>query len=838
MDGWGHWRPSSGDLSFIERERTMSEKMKTVVSVGLVALLNACLFGKEINFAPDINGFEGDAGLEHQSLRFAYYPTANRIRVSHGTPRERGRTGRFTIRDSRGSVLFSRSVCGECEWTAVVPDLKTATARSGDGSYWAEFKDDNGSIERIRFHRDVFEWEGNALGTTDAVPDGFEPVQAAEDDGIVLKTVLRDHRLGSLGLPTSIVAAGAETLEMPITLVCVLNGKGEVIEGRNFRFVERKKQYARFAAEIVSANIDGRVEGKWWMDGMLDWRMRIERGAVDSMYLMCRLKKEESVFMHACTDGLRFNHAGKIPDGDGMVWHGDLAPKRAMADNFVPYVWIGGPLRGISVFGENDNGWEPGPEPYQKICRTQTGEAELIVTLVASPIKIRNPRTFRVGFQATPVKPMEKDWRRKKDDVLFGSCWYWGSQTPCNDLLPFDGKDDFLRSLGEMKTTGSTDRGIVDRMVARYRCSPRLNPQDVSNRLAQVRSHFAGGLDRAELAYQQQARTCFYTNGRGLRFGRPEGLTFCDEWYRFKFANRDAFDIDASCAYELDPVPSYLDFAAACWKRMFLTKACDAVYFDDVFLAANFNPETSDAFVDRQGVVHPASGIFNMRAQIMRCAVLQKEMGLPSRGNWIHMTNTAMAPISAFAGVHLDWEDNGKTNPLQERYSRDYIIASTIGRQFGVQAKVLCYFGNGWDDRAPELEEQAVGVLLTHELDWIRGIDRWKEVREKLRSWGYGESKVSVWNYWDKESYPVEITGVETSSLAMKRPDGEAVIIVSSWGNRDAEVVVRQTRGICSKSYAASDFFTEEQFDVRNDAVRIPLKRYSWRALKIVPLKN
>lgn len=804
----------------------MNRKMKVVCGfVG--AVLPAVILAADVNFAPA--RFEGDAGLDFAPFRFAYYPTANRIRVSHGAPDVAGATGRFSIRDAKGKTLFSRDVRGEKEWAAAVPDLAKATRLSGDGAYVARFEEADGAVREIPFRRDVFDWEKSSPGKTDVVPEPFEAVRV---EGNRVKTVLREHTLTPLGLPAQIKAAGEDILAMPFALSCIADGKFEGVSGEGLSFTEKRNQYAKFTAKVKSRNFRGHVDGTWWMDGLLDWTLTIESGRFDALYMVIREKPGVAKLMHAVTDSLRFHYAGEVPAGEGIVWNGDMARRLEMSSGYVPYIWFGGTLRGISVFGENDRGWEPGGFFHQQLSRKPDGSVELMLNLVRTPTTVTSPRSIRLGFMATPVKPMAENWRATKADVLFPACWYWGSQTACNDLEQYDRTDTFLKALAVAKRTGTADWALRDRMVKGYRCSPTVDPVSVSNRIKTIDAHYGAGLYLATQAFKEKRPTCFYTNGRGLNFNFAPGRTFCDEWYRLAFVNRGAFDIDASTAYEMDPVPSYLDYAATCWKRMLESGACDHIYWDDVFLAANFNPETSVAFKDSKGLVHPASGIFNMRAQVMRGAVLQKEMGKDCRGNWVHCTNTDMAPISAFAGVNYDWEDNGKTNPIHERYSRAYIQASAIGRQFGVRTKVLCYFGAGMTDANPELEEQALGVMLTHELAWER-IKRWNEIHDALMEWGYGEKDTQVWNYWDEKGYPLSVSGPETSSIAMRRRDGEAVVIVSSWNKTASTAVLEPSVALAGSGFSAKEFFTGKAFSVKNGKVSVPLAGYGWTILRL-----
>ena len=154
----------------------------------------------------------------------------------------------------------------------------------------------------------------------------------------------------------------------------------------------------------------------------------------------------------------------------------------------------------------------------------------------------------------------------------------------------------------------------------------------------------------------------------------------------------------------------------------------------------------------------------------------------------VHMTNSAIAPILAFARQDVDCEMRAGENAYQDRFSRAYLKTETIGRQFGNVPYVLA------EDYGPDPRKVAwairtqAGVMLTFELkllwgNWNRHYSAcyWKNY-DRLVKFGYGTPQVKVWNYWD-HGYPMAVAGDKTSSIigavarhetlwvAMVRPD-------------------------------------------------------------------
>jgi len=193
--------------------------------------------------------------------------------------------------------------------------------------------------------------------------------------------------------------------------------------------------------------------------------------------------------------------------------------------------------------------------------------------------------------------------------------------------------------------------------------------------------------------------------------GRPD---LVDEWLRDAFSARsETVAGKPGCAtyYDLNTVESYRDYAVWYYKRM-LETFVDHIYWDDVYMTACYDLIGTDAYERPDGTTQPACGLFDMRALIRRCAVLDHELGLKHRANMVHMTNTALSPILAFAYSQLSWEDRASDKDFQDRFPRDYIRAESIGRQHGTVPFVCVLFAN-LPDEATGRQGQA-GMARPH----------------------------------------------------------------------------------------------------------------------------
>ena len=780
-------------------------------------------FFRRLSFRPNaatIRFREPFSRSDKIGFSFAYYPYHNKMRVVADLKGLDAAAGTVTlaVRPKSGEALATTEVpvggdrVAETIWT--IPDLAETTRKTGRDDYEIVLKVPGlKDVSVVRpFKRGVFEWEGNKLGLSGAVPAPFKPVKSEKGkvkNEEVVSVVLREHTVDKkTGLWKQVTAAGKDLLARPMAFVSA----GPTPTPSTYTY-----------------------STEWDVDGLMDWRLTLKPGHYEPMSLEIPIRAERAKLMHACIDGLRSNYAGAVPAGPGRVWTGAMAEGReSILGDYVPYIWIGGPLRGIAVFGENDKGWEVGGQSCQEIIRESDGTVVLRLNLIQRACDITEARTIRIGFQATPVKPMAEGWRRqwKEPYSFYGCCWSWGGLGDSGDVCPYDGTTEFWEKMVEAQRTGKVDEAFLKRFMAGYPYSEKPGSPEYLKKKHDVETHYASGMGGAASRHgHPEYKVLAYTNGRGVRYGTPEGRTFCDEWHRAAFMSRN-YSEDYWEAYELDPVPSYLDYAAWWWKKALELGVINYYYWDDVFCRSNFDLVGTDAYKTGTGEIQPSSGIFNMRAQVKRCAVLQTEMGLPATRNWIHMTNTALAPVSAFAGVHYDWEHATRQRDMQARYTREYILACTIGRQFGVRVNVIGKFLAEAED-VRRFERHAIGPMLCFELGW--GTAEYKKTREELDAWGYGCSEGRVWNYWDEdEAYPVAVRGPDHVSIAMTNGKGEALVVVSDWNGGGAYAVEPDCAALgVPKNFKAVDFRTGKPLRTENGKVLFELETCDYVILRL-----
>ncbi len=638
---------------------------------------------------------------------------------------------------------------------------------------------------KLPFVRDPFKWQHNQLGRGNLIVPPFKPITV---HGQTVAVVLRQCRMNGLGLWGQVKALGKNLLSGPMRIVVRAGGKRFVGHGR-MHFTKANARRVIAVAHWTAGPLRGETRSVWDYDGMMKTTLTLNptKATLDSVALVIPMLNREIPLMTACTDGLRFNYAGKMPTGLGEIWNGFQAARNSIIGSFVPYIWMGGPARGLAVFGDNDAGWVDyqAKTPCQELVRKADGRLELRLNLVAKPARLRTAHHIVLGFQATPIKPMPKNWRRWSFNYhlpgcynvcYVGACYYWGALTAFGDVYPRGHDFSIYRQFARTRRTGKINQAFITRWLAGYHAPSRF---DAGQYGPSVRDLFGG------LAAHPRA-VIVYTNPAAMRVDTRAGQTYLNEWDRHVYPTRrythgEYFD------FTVNPCRSFRDFALWYYNKM-ITTFDDGIYWDNVFLKSDFNTVLTNAYRLPNGYVQPATTLWTTRALIRRTAELDAQLGKPDR-NMCHMTNTAIAPILAFARVDLDWEQHINERPFQDRFSRAFILTESTGRQFGNVPVVLSdIHGNNPKKIAWALRTQA-GVALTFELrkwpSWTKA-GAYRNNFARLIRFGYGTAKVKVWNYWH-QGYPLRVLGDKTSSLVVaQRAGGAAIVVVCDWGQGGA----------------------------------------------------
>jgi len=688
------------------------------------------------------------------------------------------------------------------------------------------------------YERKVFEWEHNDLGKSHLVIPPFTPIEVK---GNVVSTVLRDHKIGRAGAWDQVSSLERPLLKGPMRWRVEAGGERlELVPGT--LSVEEEKPHRAVTSGFFSAGpLRANVRTEWDYDGMAKVFLTLEAAPGESiarLSLEIPLDDAQMGYMHACGDGLRHNFAGRTPEGEGAIWDSSQANKVDIVGTFYPYLWVGGGDRGLAWFADSDRGWSLDDETPTVQLERSGDVLTMRINFITRPTELDAQREIVFGLQATPAKPMPEqpvNWRRwicryyESPKVqpfrIMGSCPYYGCLS--HDLYPLGRDFSIYEAFSKARDSGERDDEFVERWMGKY--EPHIG--DDADKYEYYHRHVrAGMVNAARMKRSEGWLWTPYTNARGMGFHLEEWPTFQDEWIRVQYYKRVR---SGGVGYDIQPVRSFRD--AAMWYYREMLTCFDGIYWDNIYMAANFDTVAGGAWVDETGHVHPSVGLWDMRELIRRTAVMLNEQGRPIFPNIPHMTNTNIIPILSFATVNLDWEWQYGKRDFQDRFPWDLTVAETIGRQCGNVPMILSGGHTPRDDPAYEwMVRTRLGVCLVHEIRvWDWGPEFHYEMYGKLFDFGYGDEACRVYNYWD-EGFPLMVEGCEAKGIVLVNgPRAIAIVTDYSEGGDCTIKLDLKALGLSRRGgIRPTDFETGEAMAAAGPGeVSFPLKKHDFRAV-------
>ncbi len=649
--------------------------------------------------------------------------------------------------------------------------------------------------------RQSFPWEGNTLGISDQIYPPFTPVAV---DHLAVDVVQRRHAMNAFGLWDSIVSQGRELLAAPITVRARMAGGEAAWRNGDIKLLKQTAAAARFASTIASDPVIIEAHSTIEFDGCMKVEMTLAPGPrpqqVERLWIDIPLRDLEAPLLHTYVDGMRINHAGATPAGEGSIWQSAMARRRdEWRNSFCSYLWLGAEERGLAWFAENDRGWltarDGGNAPLQELIR-EGDRLTLRVYLVNTPSTITTRHHLVFGLQASPTKPMPDDWRLRGDYMppISGPVSPWGGLS-CSYKGPYRGDWTIVDRIAAAHKSGKLDEEWLAAYVAAHDPPPVQGTNPWADSVRKFVDKWAiPRRTRPAMVYSEEMAACTL---------QPEWWTFQDEWTMLNaYTQREQRTDDAfrkgptpSSARSAFP-PSYQEYAL--WYHNEWLKRGISLYWDNCHPIASSNPRTSAAYVTESGAIQPALVIWNQRDYMKRTWNLLQywKRHQPDEVEWsVHRTNTQLLPLHGWATISLDLEWSARyTQP----FPADEIRTTVMGRQTGVYgADHRSLFGKtnpvmlAYADTHPEWPGRASwGMRMVHELARRSVVtpgfgpeasEAAVALDNLVVNFGYGDDEVAVHNYW-ADSPAVSISHDEVKWLALSRNDGaEALIVLASW---------------------------------------------------------
>lgn len=732
----------------------------------------------------------------------AYYPSYNRLLISGALSKYpcqadiKGISSAVVTVSGRKSILLSDNKIVLNEKGIGSLDCKLPVLEDGDYNVQIRLNEKLVTAP-LKFSRKRFPWEGNTLGITDKIYPPFEPLSTKEND---LYLSQRLYKMNGFGLFDEIQTINRNILAEPITLKLETSKGMQTWKFGEHKFIESKPQVAVYQAEASTEVLKVFTRNTTEFDGCSKIEMDLLPGEkteeVKNLWLEISLKDSEvPLFHNSDFEGMRRDYSGATPRGGKIVWGpfqnawvppawsvekgtegqdnvviwnaADTRPWRNPTVNyFVPYIWLGAQERGLAWFAANDKGWiQNYAKPAQEIIR-DGNKVVLRIYLINKPTTVTSPSHIVFGMQASPTRPMLKNWRT----VDYQGDAPWGPMSPlgaryCSDKYPIDNDfslvDKWLAEKKKKEPDYSLFKKKADDLLAKDVWPAPYTQDDWMKRW-----NIMGSRTGMSLYFEEH-----WTNPI-----HEEYNYFKDEW----------------CSNSMTFSRSYLDFCAY-YANEFMKRGF-SLYFDNTYLKTSFNMLVNDAYTTDDGKVQPACTIWEQRAYYRRIWNILNDLNEKNpefKLKYIqHMTNALILPTSTWATSTMDnewaWLDNATgRNPAV--FPPEVLLTEMTGRQTGTQGNAFHPIG-AFDYHAtgpvlkktpitPALARREWGMRMVHEIRRDNPDNPCRQ-EEILRDFGYGKSDVRIMNYWE-EKVPVTVTDSRVKWLAMqrdKKPIGAIVL--------------------------------------------------------------
>lgn len=786
---------------------------------------------------PKVVWNEGNA--KYMEFDFAYYPSYNiakgRIDISSLKDKDSIKGAAFYVREKKSGEKIGKSENGELSAGKYYKaKVQLPSMKEGEYEIVAELKKD-GSDETLKFVREFtvkhFPWENNKIGLEDVIVPPFKPLVTG-DNGRTVNALMSSYSMKNC-FWDKITAQGENILASPVRLV--LNGGNIKLEEKSFKMLSSKASSVVAEASSIAENIEATARYEYDYDGMCKLTLTLTPKKdiqIENGFLEIPLKAEIAKLFHSVNNNMKNNPAGFVPEGDGVVWDSRMGKQnKDVYGNFRPYFWMGGIYKGFCWFAESDKDWSVNPEKAALELVRDGKSTTLKVNLFTKPFIFDKPRTFVMGFQATPVKPQMKDWRRI---TLFGK------PKDTSDVYKFAGLLSIFhfggKNAGDLWPAGH-DYSMVRELAKDFRNNQDLRLENTkpfvekyfSDEGTQKKQFMLEHLKRGR-AYSVNSDFSFpYLNARGSHIDWPEYQVYMDEWWCSEYRANSADE------YNNHAAKSYQDMFLYYAKKL-LDNGFDGLYYDNVRDWHAFSDVTGPAYELDNGTIQPYYDMFEFREFMKRSAVMIYVYGkkLPDGRPLFcaHMTNTNIIPFMSFASMTLDWEAHYGSTDFQTRFSGGYVLSQSLGTQTGCIPSVLIKITG---DEQERVSRTFVATLLAYDLPLIFSQGGFStalllKLNTIMLKFGYGLDNVEVYPSWKAQDF-VKVNSKD-AKLSLFKKDSSAMISVSDFGGKDSIVELDITALNLGKVKAVN-IETNEIIPVEENRIKLNIPKYDYRVLLI-----
>jgi hypothetical protein len=257
---------------------------------------------------------------------------------------------------------------------------------------------------------DTAQWMNNSIGEKAGVLPPWTPLQVKKNAGGNFSVVCwgREYQFGNSAWPLQIVSQNQPLLQSPVALKVLAGGREIAWQNASAKIVFQSPEAVEIegratAAAGVLLTTNLRLE----YDGLMVVTMKLSappNWKPDAVTLDIPVRETSALYRHRWSSG-KLNQqkifAGALPQGAGVV------DKSA----FLPAAWLGDNERGLFWFCESAQFWPSWKDENAFQTVRENGAATMRFNLLKGQ-DLPQDWSYQFGLQATPVKPIPRDWRK------------------------------------------------------------------------------------------------------------------------------------------------------------------------------------------------------------------------------------------------------------------------------------------------------------------------------------------------------------------------------------------------------------------------------------------
>ena len=633
----------------------------------------------------------------------------------------------------------------------------------------------------------VFSWENNSLGKSKIIVPPFTPLQI---DSQKVKCLLKTYEFAGSGLIEQIKTDGENILANPFNFVYDIDNLQKIVWDKG-RFIEKSPERTVYISNGNSRHLKLKLTATIEYDGMIWYKLAFlpkKKIKINNFSLVIPLKKRVCSLFHVVTAMSRYNKAGKLPDGQGLIWNSFESERkyingvRLIKSNFIPYIWLGGPSRGISWFADSAQGFSLADnKPAIEIFRTSPN-TNLKINFINTPVAFSKKRIIQFGIQATPVKKKNANYRQINCITYADSPDYYNLLMPVNPKFcgfyvdwakyPIDKDYSFLRFMAafkeKQKNSGLFYSNWKKKNFHKIYKYMQAHKEEIDKRLKRwftpgdtLKSYYSRRLDSYFKLYTKMLKN---TDGLLMYTNPTLSSDTCEE---FKYYDAEWWGpLKNNYAYVGGKknilTESYIDFYLWYAKKM-LENGAVGIYLDDFYITPGMNPDSNSAFVnDDEKTIIPRMGILAQRELVKRLAVMMQEMKLKNPFIAVHFSGTSLVPVHSFANISLSWEVLYRGQDYTYRFSPSAILAESSGIHSGLIPFALKHIRTNSKNpeiRKMQMNEQTSSFFALSLLHGIRTNSRPGSndslafyIEKLFKDFGIQNNKCKFIPYWDRNN--------------------------------------------------------------------------------------